>query len=82
MFDLPQQVGAPRDFPRVALPEALDRLAAMPAMLLDVRRLAAQRGIPSVTWHAPARADVEAALHTSAFVSRWDGSAYIYEKRA
>jgi GNAT superfamily N-acetyltransferase len=54
---------------------------SLAAMLLDVRRLAARGGIANVTWHAPARDDVEATLRLSGFISRWDGSAYIYEKK-
>ena len=50
-------------------------------MLLDVRRLAGQRGRNAVIWLAPARDDVEAALQAAGLESRWDGSAYVYEKR-
>jgi len=49
-------------------------------MLMDVRRLAGQRGDASVMWHAPRRDDVEAALLAAGMESRWDGSAFLYGK--
>ncbi len=55
-------------------------VAALGEMLMEARRLAGQRGLANVYWHAPKRADVEAALEQAGLISRWDGSAYIFEK--
>ncbi len=56
-------------------------VADLAEMLRDVRRLAAQRRLANVNWHAPARPDVDAALQEAGLVSRWDGSAYLFEKK-
>ncbi len=56
-------------------------MADLAGVLLDCRRLAGQRGLANAYWHAPARQDVEAALQEAGLISRWDGSAYLFEKK-
>ncbi len=69
------------DQPFLGLAFMACEVASLTDMLLDVRRLAAQRGFANVYWHVPARPDVEEAVHQAGLVSRWDGSAYLYEKK-
>ena len=49
-------------------------------LLMDIRRLAAQRRLATVLWHVPAGTDVQAALETAAFTTDWDDSGYVYSK--
>jgi GNAT superfamily N-acetyltransferase len=54
---------------------------SLQAMLMDIRRLARNRGFSSVLWHAPVREDVEAALQAAGYRSDWDGSAYLFGRK-
>lgn len=56
-------------------------LEDMPALLMDVRRLAAVEGKTSVFWLAPVHEQVQAALRQAGFSSDWDNTAYIFEKK-
>ena len=56
-------------------------MESLEAMLVDIRRLAGGLGFSSVLWQAPVRADVESALKAAGFLSRWDGSAFLFEKK-
>lgn len=50
------------------------------SLLTDARRLAAEKHFASVRWHAPAGADVQAALTAAGYVTDWDSPAYLYAK--
>jgi hypothetical protein len=56
-------------------------LEDMAVLLMDVRCLAAEQGKTSVLWVAPAHVQVEIALKQAGFISDWDNTAYIFEKR-
>jgi len=56
-------------------------LEDMAVLLMDVRCLAAEQGKTSVFWLAPAHVHVEIALKQAGFISDWDNTAYIFEKR-
>ena len=56
-------------------------LADMPALLRDVRHLAAQQKKTSVFWLAPIHEQVELALKQAGYSSDWDNSAYVFEKK-
>lgn len=56
-------------------------LENLSALLLDVRRLAANQGKTDVFWIAPAHEQVEQALHETGYSSDWDHTAYVFEKR-
>jgi hypothetical protein len=56
-------------------------LKDMSVLLMDVRCLAAEQGKTSVFWLAPAHVHVEIALKQAGFISDWDSTAFIFEKR-
>jgi GNAT superfamily N-acetyltransferase len=56
-------------------------LEEMSALLMDVRRLAAEQGKTSVFWLAPVHEQVQAALRQAGFSSDWDNTAFIFEKQ-
>jgi hypothetical protein len=57
------------------------KLEDMPALLMDVRHLAAELGRTSVFWLAPVHEQVEVALKQAGFSSDWDNTACVFEKR-
>jgi GNAT superfamily N-acetyltransferase len=50
------------------------------ALLMDARRLAAEKHLASVRWHAPLGDEVQTALQAAGYVTDWDNSAYLYAK--
>lgn len=52
----------------------------MPALLMDVRHLAAEQGKTSVFWLAPVHEQVQVALRQAGFSSDWDNTACVFEK--
>jgi GNAT superfamily N-acetyltransferase len=56
-------------------------MSDLPSLLMDFRRLAAQRGCSQAAWMAPATDGVREALDSAGFVQDWDHSLYLYEKR-
>jgi GNAT superfamily N-acetyltransferase len=56
-------------------------LEDMPALLMDVRHLAAKRKKTTVFWLAPVHEQVEAALKHAGFSSDWDNTAFVFEKK-
>ena len=56
-------------------------LEDMPALLMDVRHLAAEQRKTSVLWLAPVHEQVQAALRQAGFSSDWDNTAYVFEKQ-
>jgi GNAT superfamily N-acetyltransferase len=57
------------------------RLEDMSALLMDIRHLAAVQRKTSVFWLAPVHTQVEGALKQAGFVSEWDSTAYVFEKK-
>lgn len=56
-------------------------LENLSALLMDVRRLAANQGKTDVFWIAPAHEQVELALQEAGYSSDWDHTAYVFEKK-
>jgi GNAT superfamily N-acetyltransferase len=56
-------------------------LEDMPALLKDVRHLAAAQRKTSVFWLAPVHEEVKFALQQAGFSSDWDNTAYVFEKK-
>lgn len=56
-------------------------LEDMPAILRDVRHLAAEQGKTSVFWLAPVQEQVELALKHAGYSSDWENAAYVFEKK-
>jgi hypothetical protein len=55
-------------------------LEDLPALLKDVRHLAAEQGKTAVFWLAPVHEQVELALRQAGYSSDWDNTAYVFEK--
>ena len=56
-------------------------MQSLAAILTDVRHLVHQLGRSSVLWQAPVMHSVETALDAAGYDLKWDGSAYLYEKK-
>lgn len=56
-------------------------LSDMPAILMDVRRLAAGQGSTYVFWLAPVHKQIEQALKQAGYSSDWENTAYIFKKK-
>jgi GNAT superfamily N-acetyltransferase len=77
LVDVDDEDGQAELFLRVASCSQSD----LHAILMDFRRLAAQRGCSRAAWMAPAGDGIRLALDSAGFVRDWDHSLYLYEKR-
>ncbi len=56
-------------------------LDALPDMLLDIRRLAAQRDCVGVFWIAPLKEEILSAVEAAGYIHHREHDNYLYEKR-